>query len=108
MLMSFACCRSHIVEGSCACTLTSFDLNFDCQTVLVERITTSKRTAVLWDYGDPSQFRFVQVQPMNIGQASRTGGVNPADITALLIHLEIQRRQQSSKVESERVLTHTF
>lgn len=37
----------------------------------------------------------VQVQPIDIGQASRTGGVNPADITALLIHLEIQQRQQS-------------
>ena len=41
------------------------------------------------------QIRVLQVQPLDIGQASRTGGVNPADITALLIHLEIQRRQES-------------
>ena len=42
-----------------------------------------------------SETMVVQVQPMDIGQASRTGGVNPADITALLIHLEVQQRQQS-------------
>lgn len=46
-----------------------------------------------------------QVQPMDIGQASRTGGVNPADITALLIHLEIQRRQQSNSTpQSDKML----
>ena len=50
---------------------------------------------------------FTQVQPLDIGQASRTGGVNPADITALLIHLEVQRRQQSQATHhSERILTH--
>ncbi|DBA76372.1 TPA: hypothetical protein ACH3X1_010081 [Trebouxia sp. C0004] len=48
-----------------------------------------------------------KVQPLDIGQASRTGGVNPADITALLIHLEVRRRQQSkaTKGQPERILT---
>lgn len=36
--------------------------------------------------------RLDRVKPLTIGQASRLGGVNPADINALLVWLEVQQR----------------
>ncbi|MDA0267200.1 MAG: tRNA uridine-5-carboxymethylaminomethyl(34) synthesis enzyme MnmG [Cyanobacteria bacterium] len=42
--------------------------------------------------------KLAQVQPLTIGQASRVGGVNPADINALLVHLEIQTRREATAV----------
>jgi tRNA uridine 5-carboxymethylaminomethyl modification enzyme len=39
-----------------------------------------------------------RVQPLTIGQASRIGGVNPADLNALLIYLEIQSRSKQQSL----------
>ncbi|NET37657.1 MAG: tRNA uridine-5-carboxymethylaminomethyl(34) synthesis enzyme MnmG [Cyanothece sp. SIO1E1] len=39
--------------------------------------------------------KLAQVQPLTVGQAARIGGVNPADVNALLVYLELRSRQGS-------------
>lgn len=39
--------------------------------------------------------KLTKIKPATIGQASRIGGVNPADINALLVYLELRTRYQS-------------
>ena len=43
-----------------------------------------------------SREKLNKVKPMTVGQATRIGGVNPADVNALLVFLEVRDRQASS------------
>ncbi|MFN5514403.1 MAG: tRNA uridine-5-carboxymethylaminomethyl(34) synthesis enzyme MnmG [Cyanobacteriota bacterium] len=38
-----------------------------------------------------------QIKPLTIGQAARIGGVNPADINALLVYLELSKAQKNRR-----------
>ncbi|MBW4488882.1 MAG: tRNA uridine-5-carboxymethylaminomethyl(34) synthesis enzyme MnmG [Trichocoleus desertorum ATA4-8-CV12] len=40
-----------------------------------------------------SREKLAKIKPLTLGQATRIGGVNPADINALLVHLEVRARQ---------------
>ncbi|MEO0835943.1 MAG: tRNA uridine-5-carboxymethylaminomethyl(34) synthesis enzyme MnmG [Cyanobacteria bacterium J06642_3] len=40
-----------------------------------------------------------QVKPLTVGQATRIGGVNPADINALLVYLEMRSQRQQAVIK---------
>ena len=41
-----------------------------------------------------------KIRPASIGQAARIGGVNPADISALLVFMEAQKRRRNSEAKA--------
>jgi len=43
-----------------------------------------------------SQDKLTQLRPASLGQAARVGGVTPADISVLMVHLEARRHQKIS------------
>jgi tRNA uridine 5-carboxymethylaminomethyl modification enzyme len=46
-----------------------------------------------------------KVRPRDIGQATRIGGVNPSDISNLLVHLETRRRGMAATMTREKQLS---
>ena len=42
--------------------------------------------------------KLAKVKPLSVGQAARIGGVNPADVNALLVYLEVRSRTATAAI----------
>ena len=42
--------------------------------------------------------KLAKVKPLTVGQAARIGGVNPADVNALLVYLELRSRTATAAI----------
>lgn len=51
-----------------------------------------------------AQQKLNKIQPRSIGQASRISGVSPADISVLLVYLEMQRRRHVTNVGEDEMI----
>ncbi|QPN71236.1 tRNA uridine-5-carboxymethylaminomethyl(34) synthesis enzyme MnmG [Synechococcus sp. CBW1108] len=59
-------------------------------------IPTDINYAAIATLSNEAREKLAAIRPMNLGQASRMAGVSPADVTALMLWLEIRNRQASS------------
>ena len=51
--------------------------------------------AVIETLSKEAREKLAKIKPLTIGQAARIGGVNPADVNALLVYLELRSRLTS-------------
>ena len=59
-------------------------------------IPTDINYAAIATLSNEAREKLAAIRPLNLGQASRMAGVSPADVTALMLWLEIRTRQASS------------
>ena len=59
-------------------------------------IPTDINYAAIATLSNEAREKLAAIRPLNLGQASRMAGVSPADVTALMLWLEIRNRQASS------------
>ena len=59
-------------------------------------IPTDINYATIATLSNEAREKLAAIRPSNLGQASRMAGVSPADVTALMLWLEIRNRQASS------------
>jgi tRNA uridine 5-carboxymethylaminomethyl modification enzyme len=88
---------------------TKFDGYIKKHLVQVERFEKmeNRRLSVELDYHQISglskeaQQKLQDMKPLSVGQASRISGVNPADISILMVYLEQQRRLKGASHGTE-------